>query len=321
MGPTPEETREALKQPSFNVWGIERNQMLFLLEHMFYELDLVTKFKIEPETMRFFLTSVQKLYQENPFHNFYHGFSVIQMMYCVISQCQLQEHLSPIDILTLMVAAICHDLDHPGLSNSYQVNAQTDLARRYHNKSPLENHHWAGTWQILSQEQSNLLHGADSKQVPHIQQEIMELILATDMAHHGEILQTLQNIETFSFSSREHVTVLKKGLIKLYDISNEARPAEHAEIWADALMEEYFLQSDREKAEGLPVTPYMDRDKVRKADAQSSFISFLLIPLCEALCKHLPQLNNSLLQPLRAADGQGNGAEGQFIGGGSILCN
>ncbi|NP_001089641.1 phosphodiesterase 9A S homeolog [Xenopus laevis] len=296
-----EETRKALKQPTFNVWGMERKQMLCLLEQMFYELDLVTEFKMEPETVRCFLTSVQKHYQENPFHNFYHGFSVTQMMYCVISQCQLQEHLSHIDILTLMVAALCHDLDHPGLSNSYQVNAQTDLARQYHNKSPLENHHWAVAWRILSQKQSNLLLGADPKQVPHIQQEIMELILATDMAHHGEILQTLQNIENFNFSNREHVTALKKGLIKICDISNEARPAEQAEIWADALMEEYFLQSDREKDEGLPVTPYMDRDKVKKADAQSSFISFLLIPLCEALCKHFPLLNNLLLQPLRAA--------------------
>lgn len=35
---------------------------------------------------------------------------------------------------------------------------------------------------------------------------------------------------------------LKKGLIKFCDISNEARPEEEAEPWADALMEEYFMQ-------------------------------------------------------------------------------
>uniref|UniRef100_F6YFB2 High affinity cGMP-specific 3',5'-cyclic phosphodiesterase 9A n=1 Tax=Xenopus tropicalis TaxID=8364 RepID=F6YFB2_XENTR len=278
-----------------------RTQMLSLLEHMFYQLDLVATFKMEPETLRCFLSSVQEHYQENPFHNFHHGFSVAQMLYCVISQCQLQERLLPSDTLAMMVAALCHDLDHPGLSNSYQVNAQTDLAKRYNYNSPLENHHWAVTLRILSQEKSNLLVNVAPEQLPHIQQEIMELILATDMVHHGKILQSLQHIETLSFSNREHVTALKKTLIKLCDISNEARPADQAEVWADSLMEEYFLQSDREKAEGLPVTPYMDRDRVRKADAQSSFITFLLLPLCEALCQHLPQLSDSLLQPLRAA--------------------
>ncbi|XP_063810550.1 high affinity cGMP-specific 3',5'-cyclic phosphodiesterase 9A-like [Pseudophryne corroboree] len=66
-------------------------------------------------------------------------------------------------------------------------------------------------------------------------------------------------------------------------------------------MEEYFQQSDREKAEGLPVTPYMDRDTVVKSESQSSFISFLLLPLCDSLCEIFPQMTLWLLQPLREA--------------------
>ena len=36
------------------------------------------------------------------------------------------------------------------LSCSYQVNAQTELAIRYNDKSPLENHHCAVAFQILA---------------------------------------------------------------------------------------------------------------------------------------------------------------------------
>ena len=46
-------------------------------------------------------------------------------------------------------------------------------------------------------------------------------------------------------------------LIKCCDISNEVRPMDVSEPWLDCLLEEYFNQSDREKAEGLPVAPFM----------------------------------------------------------------
>ena len=74
-------------------------------------------------------------------------------------------------------------------------------------------------------------------------------------------------------------------LIKCCDISNEVRPMEVSEPWVDCLLEEYFMQSDREKSEGLPVAPFMDRDKVTKPTAQIGFIKFVLIPLFECMNK------------------------------------
>ncbi|KAM4700287.1 high affinity cGMP-specific 3',5'-cyclic phosphodiesterase 9A [Discoglossus pictus] len=295
----PEKIREELKRPTFNVW--ECNQMLDLLEFMFYDLDLVAKFRMDPETLWTFLGCVQNHYRQNPFHNFQHSFCVTQMMYSVISLCDLQSVLSPVDIVTLMVSSLCHDLDHPGLNNVYQVNARTDLAARYQNRSPLENHHCAITLRILSQPQNNILFHCDHEDAVQIKKGIVELILATDLTHHAEILKSLQNIKSPNYSNRECVISLMKGLIKFCDISNEARPADVADRWADSLLEEYFMQSDREKAEGLPVTPYMDRDTVTKAASQGSFISGLLVPLCEALSELFPPMKVWALHPLREA--------------------
>ncbi|XP_071988064.1 high affinity cGMP-specific 3',5'-cyclic phosphodiesterase 9A-like isoform X1 [Engystomops pustulosus] len=295
----PQDIQEDLKKPTFNVWSLQDGEMLTLLEHMFLNLNLVERFTIEMAALQQFLLSVQDHYRQNPFHNFRHGFCVTQMMYSVIHLCHLQDLLSPQDIISLMIAALCHDVDHPGLNNNYQVNAQTELASRYQNKSPLENHHCAVTMEILSQMQCNIfLH---SEEASSILEEISELILATDMAHHPQILQALQDIQTFSPSNKDHVTLLKKGLIKFCDISNEVRPAVEAERWADELMEEYFLQSDREKLENLPVTKYMDRDTVTKVQSQRSFITFLLIPLCDALSQILPQMKLWMLKPLQEA--------------------
>lgn len=78
---------------------------------------------------------------------------------------------------------------------------------------------------------------------------------------------------------------LKMVLIKCCDISNEVRPMEVSEPWVDCLLEEYFNQADREKLEGLPVAPFMDREKVTKPSAQIGFIKFVLLPMFENVAK------------------------------------
>uniref|UniRef100_A0A8C5JDT7 Phosphodiesterase 9A n=1 Tax=Junco hyemalis TaxID=40217 RepID=A0A8C5JDT7_JUNHY len=229
-----QETIEALRKPTFDVWLWEPNEMLSCLEHMYHDLGLVKDFNINPITLKRWLLCIHDNYRNNPFHNFRHCFCVTQMMYSMISLCSLQEKFSQIDILILMTAAVCHDLDHPGYNNT-----------------------------------------------------------------HAEILDSFkEKMENFDYTNEEHMTCLKMVLIKCCDISNEVRPMEVAEPWVDCLLEEYFMQSDREKSEGLPVAPFMDRDKVTKPTAQIGFLKFVLIPMFETVTKLFPEVEEVMLQPL-----------------------
>uniref|UniRef100_A0A8I3PJY8 Phosphodiesterase n=1 Tax=Canis lupus familiaris TaxID=9615 RepID=A0A8I3PJY8_CANLF len=263
-------------------------RMLSCLEHMYHDLGLVRDFSINPITLRRWLLCVHDNYRNNPFHNFRHCFCVTQMMYSMIWLCRLQEKFSQMDILILMTAAICHDLDHPGYNNTYQINARTEL-----------NHHCAVAFQILAQPECNIFANVQPDGFKQIRQGMITLILATDMARHAEIMDSFkETMENFDYSNEEHVTLLKMILIKCCDISNEVRPMEVAEPWVDCLLEEYFMQSDREKSEGLPVAPFMDRDKVTKATAQIGFIKFVLIPMFETVTKLFPVVEEIMLQPL-----------------------
>ncbi|NXW01071.1 PDE9A phosphodiesterase, partial [Fregetta grallaria] len=294
-----QETIEALRKPTFDVWLWEPNEMLSCLEHMYHDLGLVKDFNINPITLKRWLLCIHDNYRNNPFHNFRHCFCVTQMMYSMISLCSLQEKFSQTDILILMTAAVCHDLDHPGYNNTYQINARTELAVRYNDISPLENHHCAVAFQIISQPEYNIFSNVDQDQFKQIRQGIITLILATDMARHAEILDSFkEKMENFDYSNEEHMTCLKMVLIKCCDISNEVRPMEVAEPWVDCLLEEYFMQSDREKSEGLPVAPFMDRDKVTKPTAQIGFLKFVLIPMFETVTKLFPEVEEVMLQPL-----------------------
>ncbi|EAX09546.1 phosphodiesterase 9A [Homo sapiens] len=293
------ETIEALRKPTFDVWLWEPNEMLSCLEHMYHDLGLVRDFSINPVTLRRWLFCVHDNYRNNPFHNFRHCFCVAQMMYSMVWLCSLQEKFSQTDILILMTAAICHDLDHPGYNNTYQINARTELAVRYNDISPLENHHCAVAFQILAEPECNIFSNIPPDGFKQIRQGMITLILATDMARHAEIMDSFkEKMENFDYSNEEHMTLLKMILIKCCDISNEVRPMEVAEPWVDCLLEEYFMQSDREKSEGLPVAPFMDRDKVTKATAQIGFIKFVLIPMFETVTKLFPMVEEIMLQPL-----------------------
>ncbi|XP_041425130.1 high affinity cGMP-specific 3',5'-cyclic phosphodiesterase 9A-like isoform X2 [Xenopus laevis] len=296
------ETVEALKKPTFDVWHWEYNEMLSCLEFMYHDLGLVQEFNMNPITLKRWLLCIQENYRTNPFHNFRHCFCVTQMMYGMIHLCNLQEKMSLVELGVLMTSAICHDLDHPGYNNTYQINAHTELAIRYNDMSPLENHHCAVAFQILAQPENNIFANITPELFKQIRQSIIRLILATDMARHGEILESFKKVlPSFDFSNEDHVKTLQMVLIKCCDISNEVRPTKVAEPWVDCLLEEYFMQSDREKSEGLPVTPFMDRDKVTKPKAQIGFIKFVLIPMFESVMKLFPHTEDIMVLPLREA--------------------
>lgn len=293
------ETIDYLKQPTFNIWHWESNEMLSLLEHMYYELELVSEFNMNPIILKRWLLCIQANYRNNPFHNFRHCFCVAQMCYGLIHLCDFKKVMSKIDLVILLTAAICHDLDHPGYNNAYQINAKTELAIRYNDISPLENHHCAVAFQILSNPSCNIFSNVSEETFKEIRNGMVKLILGTDMAKHKELLEELlKYVPNFDFKNSSHMEALKTVIIKCCDISNEVRPTEISEPWLDCLLEEYFMQSDREKLEGLPVAPFMDRDKVTKPNAQVGFIKFVLIPMFECVAKIFPQITDVMVKPL-----------------------
>ncbi|XP_075904690.1 high affinity cGMP-specific 3',5'-cyclic phosphodiesterase 9A-like isoform X2 [Nelusetta ayraudi] len=275
-----EEVRELLKSPIFDNWQWEEAEMLVLLQVMFTDLEFLTALHIELAILQNFLFE----------------------MYGLIWLTELRSKLSSADLLIMLTSALCHDLDHPGYNNVYQINAQTDLALRYNDISPLENHHCAMAFRILSKPECNILKNLTVDQYKHIRGGMIKCILATDMARHNEILNRFKVIQpVFDFGNKEHKEVLMKIMVKVSDISNEARPMAVAEPWLDCLLQEFFNQSDTEKLQGLPVTPFMDRDKVSKPSSQTNFIRFVLLPLFSELTKLFPCLEQHILEPVRHA--------------------
>lgn len=65
----------------------------------------------------------------------------------MMSECGFQGS-DPVWLLGTLLAALCHDIDHPGVSNTVLTSALSDLSVLYNDMSVLENHHTAVTWEV-----------------------------------------------------------------------------------------------------------------------------------------------------------------------------
>lgn len=101
-----------------------------------------------------FMNKVEHLYEHksNPYHNFRHGITVMNILYhFIISPSVVErEFFSTLGSSSLLFAGLIHDLDHSGKNNNYEISSLSTLSIRYNDVSVLENHHVATAFDILS---------------------------------------------------------------------------------------------------------------------------------------------------------------------------
>jgi high affinity cGMP-specific 3',5'-cyclic phosphodiesterase 9 len=102
--------------------------------------------------------------------------------------------MTQIDYLAFILAALAHDYKHDGKNNSYHLNAQTYLAVRYNDSAILESFHIAQLYKLLESEKNQILSTLSTQEKKIVRKRIVECILATDMARHGELTSGLKSL-------------------------------------------------------------------------------------------------------------------------------
>lgn len=183
--------------------------------------------------------------------------------------------------MAAILAAASHDVDHPGVNQTFLTATDNPLASLYTNGSMLERHHWRTTLSILHQ--SQLFDHLDKRTWQTLKQCTEQLILATDITRHQEFLTSLKkhlDQNTLDIEGTEsHRTFALQIALKCADICNPCRPWKISKRWSHLICEEFFQQGDREKALGLTVSSLCDREVNSVADIQIGFMSHVVEPL------------------------------------------
>jgi len=83
--------------------------------------------------------------------------------------------------------------------------------------------------------------------------------------------------------------VLLNVVLHACDISNPCKRWTLSHEWSNRISKEFFNQGDREREEGLPVSPNMDKATADQCDTSINFIDFIVGPMFAAVRRLLPK--------------------------------
>eukprot|EP01137_Pigoraptor_chileana_P006466 Opistho-2@3215 len=288
-------TSEGLGRWDFDVWSFGEDDLVRNVLGMFVDLDLVQHFQIPWGNLVSLVRSIRSGYLKNPYHNFRHGFDVAQACYLFLTTTKARDHFTPLETLGLILAALVHDIEHPGVNNVFHINTESPLALRYNDQSILENFHCYRAFCVFKKPENNIFVNMPTGSYKQLRHYIIACVLATDVARHMDILSRFNaTIPSFNKDNARDRELLLEILIKCGDVSNPMRPFHLAKYWSDMIQEENFLQGDQEKKLGIPSSPFMDRENPQQAKMSVSFIDFIVAPLFRSVSKVVPAIEECL---------------------------
>ena len=256
---------------------------------VFTRSELMEKFGIHEATLINFLRIMEENYRGNAYHNATHAADVLQTLSYFIVTGEFDNNLSEVQVLAMYVAAVIHDVDHPGTNNAFQVVNETPLAIAHNDHAVLESHSLAHAFALMSDAENNcdILSGLQPEQRRLARDTIIKLVLATDMAQHfesvGKMKARIGAAETYTITDDDDRVAFMRLVLKAADISNPAKPMPIYKQWVTCVMDEFWSQGDLERERGMPISPFFDREKPHIAKCQSGFGKYLVQPLYDII--------------------------------------
>jgi hypothetical protein len=240
-----------------------------------FKLDSTFQLK-EPEI---FLKDLESRYLPNPYHNSCHGADVMNSYLFLLTNSEVYSSCTDLELLAGIISSLGHDVGHPARNNRFLVTTKDEIAIQYNDVSVLENMHSTIVFQLIQKNQ--LLEGLTGEQWIIFRKISIEIILATDMSKHFDIIETFKT-KCFNSADLSRADVrfdLFKMIIKASDIGHAAKTIDLHKKWCEQVIEEFYTQGDLEKKLGLPVSMYCDRETTNIGKSQSGFIKNIVLPL------------------------------------------
>ena len=271
----------------FSMSRFSELQAFRLLASFFYDLGLISTFKINNAKFIRFLLAVHDLYQKQTVHGWRQAIESTQFVYYLLSSTELNNAFSKLDMLALLISALCHDIDHYDIED--KGRSEIALAVLYRNRPILEMHHCEVTIGVISKEEQNIFENIESDQSVQLWQMIISLILATDMAQHFEILNMFKALvypqNMLNLTNSMHKLLLMQIILKCSDVAHTCRLMQVDEDFAIKAgklfhgigLNEDNINEDEKKS-----------DNVKRAKYMMAFIILISRPLFLVLAEAVP---------------------------------
>uniref|UniRef100_A0A673YS21 Phosphodiesterase n=1 Tax=Salmo trutta TaxID=8032 RepID=A0A673YS21_SALTR len=275
---TEQEDALARELDDLNKWGLNifrlaefsnNRPLSCIMFAIFQERDLLKTFRIPVDTFVTYVMTLEDHYHANvAYHNSLHAADVTQSTHVLLSTPALDAVFTDLEILAALFAAAIHDVDHPGVSNQFLINTNSELALMYNDESVLENHHLAVGFKLLHEDNCDIFQNLSKRQRQSLRKLVIDMVLATDMSKHMSLLADLKTmVETKKVTSSgvlllDHYTdriQVLRNMVHCADLSNPTKPLVVYREWTERIMEEFFRQGDKERERGMEISPMCDK--------------------------------------------------------------
>ncbi|XP_023393058.1 rod cGMP-specific 3',5'-cyclic phosphodiesterase subunit alpha [Pteropus vampyrus] len=202
---------------------------------------------------------------------------------------KLKRYFTDLEALAMVTAAFCHDIDHRGTNNLYQMKSQNPLAK-LHGSSILERHHLEFGKTLLRDESLNIFQNLNRRQHEHAIHMMDIAIIATDLALYfkkrtmfqkivdqSKTYETQQDWTQYMMLEQTRKEIVMAMMMTACDLSAITKPWEVQSKVALLVAAEFWEQGDLERTvlQQNPI-PMMDRNKADELPKlQVGFIDFV----------------------------------------------
>jgi hypothetical protein len=285
-----------LRDKDYDTIMKSKDELRESLLHIFWPN--MCQFSLDLVKMQRFILAISENYQDNPFHNFFHAFSVCQMIFTISERNrQFESRLLPFENLALLISGLGHDLNHPGVTNVFMINSRHPLAVRYNDISVLENHHAATLIRFLELPGCDIFANLSQTEQTSMRKIIIPTVLATDMAKHNFVMEHFCScVRDYNKENSEHRQSFMDLVLHAADVGNPVLKFELATVWSLRIIQEFNEQVWKEEQKGIPVSEFMrigsDINKIKRN--QIGFIDMFIHPLWQLLSSHVEGIEKYL---------------------------
>jgi hypothetical protein len=244
--------------------------------------------------LREYVESIVELYQENAFHNVDHCNHVVMSTVKLLDRVatvkedrQSAVKLDPMTQFAVVIAALIHDVDHAGVSNSQLVLEKASVALKYDGKSVAEQNSIDRAWCLLMEPRFDQLQAcifSNDEELRHFRQILVNGVMATDLF--DKDLQTIraeQWSKVFGENAPKMVdtnlraSIVLQLIIQASDVSHTMQHFTVYKKWNMCLLQEMYTAYKAGRLASNPTDGWYD--------GELWFFDNYVIPLAEKLQK------------------------------------
>lgn len=162
------------------------NELVTVVMYLLSHNGLLNSSVLDFERLLAYINAVQRGYKNITYHNKTHAADLCQTFhYFCKAGLEQKAALDPTELVSLYVAACCHDYEHPGVNNVFLSNVKDPMAVRHNDISVLESHHIAASFKLmLSDERLNWMHLYDANDYKRMRKLMIDAVFSTDITKH-----------------------------------------------------------------------------------------------------------------------------------------